>query len=148
IDYASRVFSITGLSVPGFWLGTLIITLPAIYFQWVPPLRYRFLWENPSANLQQMLPPALALGFSLSAIVARMTRSMMLEVLRQDYIRTAWAKGLRERVVIVRHALKNAMIPVVTITGNQFGFLLGGSVVMEQVFSLPGVGRLLVESIG
>ncbi|MBI2886569.1 MAG: ABC transporter permease [Chloroflexi bacterium] len=147
LDYLVRVVSVFGLSVPGFWLATMAILFTAIQFQWVPPLKYTAFVDNPWLNLQSFLLPAFAIGIQSSASVMRMTRTTLLEVLRQDYVRTAWAKGLTERAVIVRHGLKNAMIPVVTIVGNQVGFLLGGSVIMEQIFTLPGLGRLTLESI-
>ncbi|MCX6023396.1 MAG: ABC transporter permease, partial [Chloroflexi bacterium] len=128
-------------------IGTLLIILPAIWWRYSPPVTYVGFFENPVENLRLYLLPAVSLGLQLSASTMRMTRSSMLEVMRQDYIRTAWAKGLQERVVIARHALKNAMIPVVTIMGTQIGRLLGGSVVVEFIFGLPGFGRLLIESI-
>lgn len=147
VDYLFRLVSIAGLAMPNFWIGVLIILLMSIYFRWIPPLGYTDLFVDPWKNLQQMIWPALALGYRLSAIVSRMTRSTMLEVLREDYIRTAWAKGLRERVIIFRHALKNALLPVITITGIQLGALMGGTVIMETIFTLPGIGRLLIDSI-
>ncbi|MCL4552026.1 MAG: ABC transporter permease [Candidatus Marsarchaeota archaeon] len=147
LDYVTRLLAISGLAMPSFWLGILVITLPALWFGWTPPLRYRPLLSDPWANLQQFLIPAFVLGVRMSAILARMTRSTILEVQRQDYIRTAWSKGLRERSVMLRHALKNALIPVVTLCGNQFGYLLGGTVIIETVFSLPGIGRLVLDSI-
>ena len=147
IDYIARLGSILALSMPLFWTGTMLVIFPAIWFNWLPPLGYAAPWEDLSKNLKQFLVPALVLGAALAGTVARMTRSAMLEVLRQDYIRTALAKGLRERVIIYRHALKNAMIPVITIVGLQVAFLLGGSVVVETIFSLPGVGRLTVNSV-
>lgn len=146
-DYVLRVLSIGGLAVPPFWLGVLVLTLGALWLHWVPPLHFRPLLSDPVINLQQALPAALVLGVGLSAVVARMTRSAMLEVLRQDYMRTAWAKGLPGQVVIARHGLKNALIPIVTVIGYQISFLLGGAVIIETVFSLPGLGRLLVDSI-
>ena len=147
VDYVFRIISISGLALPSFWLGVLIILFLSIYFRWIPPLGYTDFFVDPWKNVQQMIWPALALGFRLSAIVSRMTRSTMLEVLREDYIRTAWAKGLRERVVIFRHALKNALLPVITITGLQLGALLGGTVIAETIFTLPGIGRFLIDSI-
>ncbi len=146
-DYAGRMFTIIGLSVPDFVLGTVCLLLLIAQFQWVPPSTYRRLAEDPWGNFQQFVFPAVLLGIGLSASIARMTRSTLLEVLRQDYIRTAWAKGLRERNVILRHALRNAMIPVFTIIGLQFGGLLGGTVVMEVLFGLPGLGRTMVDTI-
>ncbi|MBI2887119.1 MAG: ABC transporter permease [Chloroflexi bacterium] len=147
LDYLLRGFAIGGLSIPSFWLGTLVMVLPAMWFGVIPPLVFSPFPKDPIANLKQVLPPAFILGLLLSATVMRLTRTMMLEVLRQDYIRTAWAKGLRERAVIFRHALKNALIPVVTVLGLQVGFVLGGSVILEQIFSLPGMGRLLIEAL-
>jgi peptide/nickel transport system permease protein len=146
-DYVGRLVAISGLSLPDFWLGTLVITFAAIWFSWIPPLGYTSLWESPWRNLQQFLLPAAVLGFRLSAATMRMMRSTLLEVLREDYVRTAWAKGLGERVIIYKHALKNALIPVVTIVGGQFGTLLAGTVIVETIFALPGMGRLTVEAI-
>jgi len=147
IDYAVRIFSIAGLSIPSFWLGILIILGFLIIFRWLPPLTFTSFWVDPKANLTQLIWPALAVGYRYSAVATRMTRSAVLEVLREDYIRTARAKGLWERVVLVRHALKNAMLPVITIIGLEFAFLVGGLVVTEQVFNLNGIGMLFVESI-
>src|SRR3990172_11011115 len=141
VDYLFTVISITGLAVPNFWLGVLIILFLSVWFHWIPPLGYSDFFVDPWKNVQQMIWPAIALGYRLSAIVGRMTRSTMLEVLREDYIRTAWAKGLRERVVIFRNALKNALLPVISIAGLQLGALLGGTVIAETIFTLPGVGR-------
>jgi peptide/nickel transport system permease protein len=146
-DYMGRLVAISGLSFPDFWLGTLIITFAAIWFNWMPPLGYTSLWESPWRNLQQFLLPAAVLGLRLSAATMRMTRSTLLEVLREDYVRTAWAKGLGERLIIYKHALKNALIPVVTIVGGQLGTLLAGTVIVETIFALPGMGRLTVEAI-
>jgi peptide/nickel transport system permease protein len=146
-DYAGRVVAVTGLSLPDFWLGTLVITFAAIWFHWIPPIGYASFWEDPWRNLQQFLLPAAVLGFRLSAATMRMTRSTVLEVLREDYVRTAWAKGLAGRIVVYKHALKNALIPVVTIVGGQLGVLLAGTVVVETIFALPGMGRLTVEAI-
>ncbi|MBI4641515.1 MAG: ABC transporter permease [Candidatus Tectomicrobia bacterium] len=147
IDYTLRFFAILGLAMPGFWVATMLLVFVSIYLQWTPALGYITFVSNPFANLKQFMMPALALGAALAASTTRMTRSTMLEVLRQDYIRTAWAKGLRERLVVCRHALKNAMIPVITIMGIQFGFTLGGTVIMETVFSLPGMGKSMLDSI-
>ena len=147
LDYVLRVYAIAGLSIPGFWLATLVVVLPSIYFKWSPALEYIPFTENPLRNLYQFAIPALVMGLFGSASVMRMTRTMMLEVLRQDYIRTAWAKGLKESAVIWRHALKNALIPVVTIIGMQLPGILGGTVIMEQIFSLPGMGRFMLEVI-
>jgi peptide/nickel transport system permease protein len=146
-DYAGRVVAVSGLSFPDFWLGTLVITFAAIWFHWIPPIGYVSFWESPWRNLQQFLLPAAVLGFRLSAATMRMTRSTVLEVLREDYVRTAWAKGLGGRIVVYKHALKNALIPVVTIVGGQLGVLLAGTVVVETIFALPGMGRLTVEAI-
>jgi peptide/nickel transport system permease protein len=146
-DYAGRVVAVSGLSMPEFWLGTLVITFAAIWFGWIPPIGYVSLWESPGRNLQQFIVPAAILGFRLSAATMRMTRSTVLEVLREDYVRTAWAKGLAGRIVVYKHALKNALIPVVTIVGGQLGTLLAGTFVVETIFALPGMGRLTVEGI-
>jgi peptide/nickel transport system permease protein len=146
-DYVGRVVAVSGLSLPDFWLGTLVITFAAIWFQWIPPIGYVSFWESPWRNLQQFLLPAAVLGFRLSAATMRMTRSTVLEVLREDYVRTAWAKGLGGRIVVYKHALKNALIPVVTIVGGQLGTLLAGTVIVETIFALPGMGRLTVEAI-
>jgi peptide/nickel transport system permease protein len=141
------VFSIGGLSVPSFWLGLLIILALLIVFHWAPPLSFVSLWEDPLENLSQLIWPALAVGYRYSAVATRMTRSAVLEVLREDYVRTARAKGLDERVVVVTHALRNALLPVVTVIGLEFAFLIGGLVVTEQVFNLNGIGKLLVEAV-
>jgi peptide/nickel transport system permease protein len=146
-DYVGRLVAVSGLSLPDFWLGTLVITFAAIWFHWIPPIGYTSPWESPLRNLQQFLLPAAVLGFRLSAATMRMTRSTVLEVLREDYVRTAWAKGLAGRMVVYKHALKNALIPVVTIVGGQLGVLLAGAVVVESIFALPGMGRLTVEAI-
>jgi peptide/nickel transport system permease protein len=147
IDYAVRVFSIAGLAVPSFWLGIVIILAFVIYFRWLPPLTFTPIWVDPVANIMQLLWPALAVGYRYSAVATRMTRSAVLDVLREDYIRTARAKGLWERAVLIRHGLKNALLPVITVIGLEFAFLVGGLVVTEQVFNLNGIGKLLVESI-
>src|SRR5215467_3294250 len=146
-DYVGRVVAMSGLSLPDFWLGTLVITFAAIWFRWIPPIGYVSFWDAPLTNLQQFLLPAAVLGFRLSAATMRMTRSTVLEVLREDYVRTAWAKGLGERIIIYKHALKNALIPVITLVGGQFGTLLAGTVIVETIFALPGMGRLTVEAI-
>jgi peptide/nickel transport system permease protein len=146
-DYTGRLFAIMGLSLPDFWLATVAITFLAIWFHWTPPMGFEPIWADPSRNLSQLLIPAAIIGARLSAVSMRMTRSALLEVLRQDYIRTAWAKGLQERVIIVRHALKNALIPVVTIVGQQFSILLGGTVIVEFIFLLPGVGSLTLDAV-
>lgn len=148
LDQVLRFTAILFLAVPAFWLAILLITLPSIWFGWKPPLTgYVEFWENPIVNLQRMIWPALVIGASSAALVMRLMRSTLLEVLRQDYIRTAWAKGLHERSVISRHALKAAMIPVVTILGLQLSVLLGGAVIAEQIFSLPGMGRSMLGAI-
>lgn len=147
VDYAVRVFSIAGLAMPSFWLGILIILFMLIFFQWLPPMFFTPFWEDPWENLSQLIWPALAVGYRYSAVATRMTRSSTLEVLREDYIRTARAKGLWDRIVIVRHAVKNAILPVITVLGMEFAFLVGGLVVTEQVFNLNGLGMLFVESI-
>jgi len=146
-DYIARIISITGIALPNFWVGILIVYFLVLLFAWMPPLGYSNLWDDPATNLQQFIFPALALGFFEMAFVARVTRSSMLEVYREDYTRTARGKGLAERVVIVRHALKNALLPVVTISGFQFGRLLAGTVVIENIFMIPGMGRLLIDSV-
>jgi peptide/nickel transport system permease protein len=146
-DYIARSFSILLLAVPSFWLGTMVVVFPSIWWGWSPPIDYVGFFANPWQNLQQMIVPGIVLGTSLSAITMRMTRTMMLEVLRQDYIRTAQAKGLGERVVVLRHALRNALIPVVTLIGLQAPLLLGGAVIVEQIFVIPGMGMLLLEAV-
>jgi len=147
VDYAVRVFSIAGLAMPSFWLGILMILCMLLVFHWVPPMVFTPLWVSPSENLAQLIWPALAVGYRYSAVSTRMMRSSMLEVLREDYIRTARAKGLWLKLVLVRHAVKNAILPVITVLGLEFAFLLGGLVVTEQVFNLNGLGLLFVESI-
>jgi len=147
VDYAVRVFSIAGLAMPSFWLGIVLILVLLIFFHWLPPMVFTPFWVDPWENLAQLIWPALAVGYRYSAVATRMTRSAMLEVLREDYIRTARAKGLWLRLILVRHALKNAMLPVVTVIGLEFAFLLGGLVVTEQVFNLNGLGMLFVEAI-
>jgi len=146
-DYLGRSFAILCIAVPNFWVATMVIVFPSIWWQWTPSLEYIPLADNPIENFKQFIIPAAILGMVLSGYTMRMTRTMMLEVLRQDYIRTAWSKGLRERVVIVRHALKNALIPVVSIAALQIPVLIGGSVIIEQIFSLPGMGRYFLEAI-
>lgn len=146
-DFLARIFSISGLSIPFFWIATLFLVFSSVYFRWVPPIKYVHINDDPLSNLIQFGIPALIGSYRSMGVTARMTRSTLLDVLRQDYIRTAWAKGLRGRIVLFNHALKNAMIPVITIIGNQFAFLLGGLVITETIFGLPGVGRLLITSI-
>jgi peptide/nickel transport system permease protein len=146
-DYGLRLFSLAGLSMPAFWLGMLIILVLVRAFGWIPPMLYVPPQEDLGAHLLQFLLPALAAGYRSAALINRITRSSMLEVLREDYVRTGWAKGLARRVVIYRHALQNALLPVVTVIGTEFAFLIGGLVVTETVFNLPGVARYLVEAI-
>jgi peptide/nickel transport system permease protein len=146
-DIAGRVITIGWLSMPSFWVGTMLVTLPAIWWGYATPVPYAQFWEDPLKNLEQLYLPTIALALALSATIARLTRSSMLEVLRQDYVRTARAKGLHERVVLSKHALKNAMLPVITLIGIQLGFLLSGTVVIEFLFALPGLGTLLIESV-
>jgi peptide/nickel transport system permease protein len=147
IDYAVRVFSIGGLAFPSFWLGLLIILSLLIFFRWSPPVSFTPLARDPGENLSQLIWPALAVGYRYSAVATRMTRSAVLEVLHEDYVRTARAKGLAEEAVVWRHALRNALLPVVTVIGLEFAFLIGGLVVTEQVFNLNGIGKLLVEAV-
>ena len=147
VDYAVRIFSIAGLATPSFWLGILFILSMLIVFKWLPPMVYTPFWVDPWQNIQQLIWPALAVGYRYSAVATRMTRSAMLEVLREDYIRTARAKGLWQKLVLWRHALKNAMLPVMTVVGLEFAFLLGGLVVTEQVFNLNGLGLLFVQAV-
>jgi len=147
-DYVGRTISITGLAIPSFWIATMLMVYPSILWGWSPPMEYIHLLDDPMGNLGMNLLPAFLMAMVMSAITMRMTRTMMLEVLRQDYIRTAWSKGLRERVVVIRHAMKNALIPVVTMIGMQLPVLIGGTVIIEQIFNFPGIGRLLVEAIG
>lgn len=146
-DYIGRSFAILCVSVPGFWLATLIIVYPAIWWGYMPPIMLVHFTEDPIGNLKMFIIPAAVLGMALAGVTMRMTRTMMLEVLRQDYIRTAWAKGLGERVVVLRHTLKNALIPVITMIGLQVPFLLGGTVIIEQIFVLPGMGRLIITGV-
>ena len=147
VDYAVRVVSIGGLAIPSFWIGILCILFLVVYFGWGPPLEFTPPWVNPWVNLQMMVWPVVTVGYRYAAVTTRMTRSTVLEVLREDYIRTAWAKGLRERAVVVRHALKNSMLPVITLIGTEFAFLIGGLVVTETVFTLNGIGRFVVEAV-
>jgi peptide/nickel transport system permease protein len=147
VDYAVRIFSIAGLAVPSFWLGIVMILAMLIVFKWLPPMVYTPFWVNPWQNMLQLIWPALAVGYRYSAVATRMTRSAMLEVLREDYIRTARAKGLMQKLVLSRHALKNAMLPVLTVIALEFAFLIGGLVVTEQVFNLNGLGLLFVQAV-
>ncbi|MGB5758286.1 MAG: ABC transporter permease [Acidimicrobiales bacterium] len=148
IDGGLRVASVTGLSIPNFWFGLLLLTAMSLWFNWVPPLGYKDLWEDPVANLKQMWMPALALGLSVGAGLARMTRSSMLEVLHADYVRTIRAKGATERMVNYKHVLRNSLVPIITLVGLSFGALLGGTVILENMFSLPGIGGLIFDSVG
>lgn len=146
-DYIVRSFSLLMLAIPSFWLGTLVMVFPSVWWRWSPPLAYVPFFEDPLGNLSHMLVPAILLGLSMSAVTMRMTRTMMLEVLRQDYIRTARAKGLSENLMIARHALRNGLIPVVTLIGLQVPLLIGGAVILEQIFVVPGMGLLLLEAV-
>jgi len=146
-DYTARSSAILGLSVPGFWMATLVIVMPSIWFGWAPPLQFTPYEQNLWQHLSQFIAPAIILGIASGASIMRLTRALMLEVLRQDYIRTAWAKGLRERRVVLRHAFKNALIPVITIVGIQIAQVASGTVIMETIFGLPGMGRFLVDAI-
>ena len=147
LDYIARVVAIGGVALPTFWVGILVIYFLVLLFDWLPPFGYAHIWEDPGKNLQQVIFPALALGFYNMALIARSTRSAMLEVFREDYIRTARSKGLREHLIITRHALKNAFLPVLTLAGWQFGMLLAGTVIIEEIFVLPGIGSLLIDRI-
>lgn len=147
IDYVVRVVSIGGLAIPSFWTGILIILFLVIYFEWSPPLEFVSLLEDPWENFKQLIWPIVSVAYRYAAVTTRMTRSTVLEVMREDYIRTAWAKGLHERMVVIKHTLKNAVLPVVTIIGTEFAFLIGGLVVTETVFTLNGVGSFVVDAI-
>jgi peptide/nickel transport system permease protein len=146
-DYIARSFSILMLAVPSFWMGTMVMVFPSIWWGWSPDVKFVPFSQDPLRNLGQMAIPAIILGCALSAVTMRLTRTMMLEVLRQDYVRTAWAKGLDERLVVVRHALRNALIPVVTLIGLQAPLLIGGAVILEQIFVIPGMGLLLIDAV-
>ncbi len=147
IDYVVRVLTIGGLAIPSFWLAMIIILTLLAVFAWAPPVTYTAFYLDPVANLAQLIWPALAVGYRYAAVVARMVRSSLIEVLREDYVRTARAKGLREWTVILRHAMGNALLPAVTLIGLEFAFLMGGLVVTEQVFNLNGIGRLFVDAV-
>ncbi len=147
LDYASRIFTLVGISIPTFFSGILLTLVLIRAFGWLPPLGYEDIWEDPWTNIKQLVLPALALGFYDMAFIARVTRSSMMEILREDYMRTARAKGLRELIVLSRHGLKNAVLPVLTISGWQFGRLFGGTVIIEKIFLIPGVGQLLIDAI-
>jgi peptide/nickel transport system permease protein len=147
VDYVVRLVTIAGLSIPSFWLGMLLMVGLLTFFNWLPPMTFTPLYVDPKANLTQLIWPAMAVGYRYSAVTARMIRSQLLEVLNEDYIRTARAKGVYEKLVITRHALRNALLPAITVLGLEFAFLIGGLVVTEQVFNLNGIGKLFVQSI-
>jgi peptide/nickel transport system permease protein len=147
VDYVVRVISIGGLGIPAFWTGILLILFLVIYFEWSPPLVFVPLWEDPWENFKQLVWPIVTVGYRNAAVSMRMTRSAVLEVMREDYIRTAWAKGLQERLVVTKHTLKNALLPVITIIGAELAFLMGGLVVTETVFTLNGLGSFMVDAI-
>lgn len=147
LDHVARIASLFSLSIPIFWQAAMMILALSLWFRWVPPVEYAPLTKSPVANLQQMILPAIVLGTVVAAQVMRMTRSSLLDVLRHDHVRTARAKGLTERLVVSRHAFRNAMIPIITVVGVQIGYLLGGAVVTEEVFTLPGVGRLVLNAV-
>ena len=147
IDYSGRLFAITMLSLPGFWLATMVIVYPSIWWGTMPNIVYVPIVDDPINNLKQFILPAFITGIAGSAGLMRLTRTMMLEVLRQDYIRTAWSKGLTERTVLLRHAVKNAFIPVITVLGAQIPTLISGQIIMEQIFALPGMGRVFIEAL-
>jgi peptide/nickel transport system permease protein len=146
-DFVGRSTAIGFLAIPSFWLGTLVVTLPSVWWGWTPPLRYTRLSDDPVKNLTMVVIPAILLGLALSGALMRLTRAQMLEVLRQDFVRTATAKGLSERAVVIRHTLKNAFIPILTLLGLQVSILVGGTVVLESLFVLPGMGRYLLEAV-
>ena len=146
-DYLWRTVAVIGMATPNFWLGIMIMLYPAIWWGWSPSVELITFTEDPLGNLGMFLIPDLILGTGMSAAIMRMTRTMMLEVLRQDYIRTAWSKGLKERVVVVRHAVKNALIPIVTLVGLHLPILIGGSVILEEIFVLPGLGRMFLDAL-
>ena len=146
-DYVARTVAIVFMAVPSFWVATMIIVFPSIWWGWSPPVMLIHFRDDPVGNVKMFAVPAIVLGMEIAGVIMRMTRSMMLEVLRQDYVRTAWAKGLKERAVVMRHALKNSLIPVVILIGLQAPVLVGGVVIIEQIFNLPGLGRLLVEAV-
>jgi peptide/nickel transport system permease protein len=146
-DYVGRTIAILCISLPSFWLATMVIVYPSVWFNWTPSMEYIPFFKDPLGNLGQFIIPAIIMGMVMSGTTMRMTRTMMLEVLRQDYIRTAWSKGLKEGVIISRHALKNALIPVITIVGLQLPILVGGTVIIETIFGLPGIGRYFIEAL-
>ena len=147
IDLILRTFAIIGLAMPQFFVGMLIILALSMWFRWLPPVGFQSLWEEPWKSFQQLILPALALGFHTNGLMLRMTRTQLLEVLREDYVRTARAKGLAETTVIVKHAVRNALLPVVTVAGTQIGFLFSGTIIIETLFSLPGLGRGLILAL-
>jgi peptide/nickel transport system permease protein len=147
-DYVGRTFAILCISLPGFWIATIAVVYPAIWWHWSPALAYIPFTKDPIGNIIQFSIPGIIMGASFSGGTMRLIRTMMLEVLRQDYIRTAWSKGLTERMVILRHAMKNAMLPVVTVVGMSLPMLIAGAVIFEQIFSLPGIGRYLLDAVG
>jgi peptide/nickel transport system permease protein len=147
VDYTVRVVSITMFSIPVFWVGTMVIVFPAIWWRYFPPITYMSFFDDPVQNLRQFLPPAVVLGLALMGSVTRLVRSALLEVLRQDYVRTARAKGLRDRTVVIRHALRNGFLPVLSFIGLQVATLLGGTVIIESIFAMPGLGTLLLNSV-
>jgi peptide/nickel transport system permease protein len=147
IDYGIRIFSVGGLAMPSFWIGIMLVLGTITLFGWAPPLVYTSFFDDPVANLSQLVLPAISVGYRYSAVSMRMTRSTLLDVLREDYVRTARAKGLRDTIVVVRHALRNALLPVITVVSLEFAFLIGGLVVTEQVFNLNGIGKLLVDAV-
>jgi peptide/nickel transport system permease protein len=147
VDYTIRIFSVGGLAMPSFWIGIMLVLGTITLFGWAPPLVYTSFFDDPIANLSQLILPAISVGYRYSAVSMRMTRSTLLDVLREDYVRTARAKGLRDSLVVVRHALRNALLPVITVVSLEFAFLIGGLVVTEQVFNLNGIGKLLVDAV-
>ena len=147
VDYAIRIFSVGGLAMPSFWIGIMLVLGTITLFGWAPPLVYTSFFDDPVANLAQLVLPAISVGYRYSAVSMRMTRSTLLDVLREDYVRTARAKGLRDTIVVVRHALRNALLPVITVVSLEFAFLIGGLVVTEQVFNLNGIGKLFVQAV-
>jgi peptide/nickel transport system permease protein len=146
LDYLARFFTVLFLAIPGFWLGAMIVLVLLLWWDYAPPLGVINIWDDPAKNLQLALGPAVVLGLAVSAYIARMTRSSLLEIIREDYIRTARAKGLREQAVVLKHALRNASLPIITLSGVLFGFLLSGTVVVEQAFNVPGLGKAMVEA--
>lgn len=147
IDYAARLMAVAGIAVPGFVTATLLFVMPSVWFGWSPPVPYVHFWDAPIRNLEQVILPTGAVAFGLAAVTARLTRSTLLNVLREDYVRTAFAKGLRERSVVLHHAMRNAMLPVVTVVGNQVPLLISGLVISETVFDLPGMGTMLFAAL-